>query len=137
MKIREILSESLAKVVDSNYIYSLAKNIHHTPEDFEEGDLSDRIFWFDLYKLVNLPMKDIDISEWNVDDDRVDDYVNRISKSSETIPPIIYDPFSHSIIDGSHRANAYHKIGLTNIPAYVGSVKSDTYGEHSNNDDDY
>lgn len=131
MKIREILSENLANKVDANYVYSLAKKIHHTPEDFGEGNLSDRIFWFDEYQLTNLPIDSIDLSEWNVDDDRVNDYVNRISKSKNKIPPIIYDPISNSIIDGSHRANAYHKLGLAYIPAYVGTIKSDNYGETS------
>jgi len=137
MKIRELLRENLQQTVDSNYIYALAKKIHRNYDDFGEGDLSDRIFWFDQYKLTNLPLSKLDLDEWDVDEDLVADHVAEIMKSRHTMPPIVYDPVEGSIIDGIHRANAYAKLEYDTIPAYVGSVKSRHYGERESSDDDY
>ena len=137
MKIRELIRESLQQTVDSNYIYAIVKQIHRNYDDFGEGDLSDRIFWFDQYKLTNLPLSKLNLDEWDVDEDLVADHVVAIMKSSETMPPIVFDPIENSIIDGTHRANAYVKLGIESIPAYVGSVKSSSYGERESSDDDY
>ena len=137
MKIRELLRESLQQTVDSNHIYALAKQIHRNYDDFGEGDLSDRIFWFDQYKLTNLPLSKLDLDEWDVDEDLVADHVAEIMKSKDTMPPIVFDPIENSIIDGTHRANAYAKLGYDTIPAYVGSVKSSSYGERESPDDNY
>ena len=137
MRIRELLRESLQQTVDPNHIYALAKQIHRNYDDFGEGDLSDRIFWFDQYKLTNLPLSKIDLDEWDVDEDLVADHVAEIMKSKDTMPPIVFDPIENSIIDGTHRANAYAQLGYDTIPAYVGSVKSNSYGERESSDDDY
>lgn len=137
MRIQEILRENLQQTVDSNFIYALAKKIHRNYDDFGEGDLSDRIFWFDQYKLTNLPLSSLDLDEWDVDEDLVADHVAEIMKSKHTMPPIVFDPVENSIVDGIHRANAYAKLGYDTIPAYVGSVKSSNYGERESSDDDY
>ena len=137
MKIREILSESLQQTVDANHIYSLAKQIHRNYDDFSEGDLSDRIYWFEEYKLTELPTSKLNLDEWEIDDDLVADHVAEIMKSRHTMPPIVFDPIENSIIDGTHRANAYAKLGYDTIPAYVGSKKSDNYGQRSSHDEEY
>lgn len=133
MKISELLTESAQKV-DANYVYDLAKKIHHTFDDFGEGDLTDRLFWFDEYTLQELPIADIDLGEWDLDTDRVTEHMEEIVKSRGTMPPIVFDPFERSIIDGTHRANAYHNLGYTHIPAYVGTKKSADYGQREERD---
>ena len=136
MKIFEILREDVG-VVDANYLHELVKRIHHTYDDLGgDGDLADRIYWFDQYKLVELPISSINLDEWDIDDDMVADYVAEIMQTRHTMPPIIFDPIEKSIIDGTHRANAYHKLGYTSIPAYVGTIQSDSYGERSSDEDD-
>jgi hypothetical protein len=137
MKIGELLRESNQPIVDSNHIYTLAKKIHRNYNDFGEGDLSDRIFWFDQYKLVNLPLSKLNLNEWDIDEDLVADHVAQIMKSKHTMPPIVFDPIQNSIIDGTHRANAYAKLGYDSIPAYIGSVKSEHYGEREESEEDY
>ncbi len=137
MKIKEFIVESLRQIVDANYIYTLAKQIHRNYDDFGAGDLSDRIFWFDQYRLTNLPLSKLKLGEWDVDEDLVADHVAKIMKSKDTMPPIVFDPIENSIIDGTHRANAYAKLGYDTIPAYIGSVKSSSYGERESSDDDY
>ena len=130
MRAKEFLRES-DQLVDATFIQSLVKGIHRRLHDFEEGDLVDRIYWFRQYKLVELPISNIDLAEWDLDDALVTDHVAEIMRSKHTMPPIVFDPISKSIIDGTHRANAYHQLGMKTIPAYVGTVKSSDYGQTS------
>lgn len=120
--------------VDAYTIYNAVQSGHREPDDFIEGDLTDRIYWFDDYELTSLPIADIDLDEHYVDEDLVDDYIEHIKDSPKTMPPIVYDPIEQSVIDGIHRANAYAKLGYDAIPAYVGKTKSETYGYHEGDD---
>lgn len=130
MKIRDILCES-SLAVNASEVDSLAKQIHRKYDDFSEGDLTDRIYWFDQYTLTKIPLSNLNLNEWDVDEDLVADHVAMIIKSRHSMPPIVFDPIAKSIIDGMHRANAYAKLGYDTIPAYIGTVKSDSYGESS------
>ena len=132
MRAKEFIVES----VDPGTIFNQVKKIHHTFQDIEEGDLPDRIYWFDEYKKSELPLSQLDLNEFGFDEQLVDDYVTLIQSSPKTMPPIVYDPIAGSIIDGTHRANAYAKLGYDTIPAYVGLTKSDSYGERENEIDE-
>jgi hypothetical protein len=127
MKIFEVI----ATKVTADQVYDTVKHIHRNYDDFHEGDLTDRIYWFAAYKLTELSINDLDLDEWDVDEDLVAEHVAMIMKSRHTTPPIVYDPKERSIIDGIHRANAYAQLGYETIPAYVGVKKSRTYGKRS------
>ena len=118
------ISELIDRTVDSEEVHSIVQDIHRDSDDFEEGDLSDRIYNFDEYKLVAFPINKLNLTEWDVDDGMVKDFMEEISKNKDSMPPIVYDPVHKSIIDGIHRANAFNNLGYTHIPAYVGSKKS-------------
>lgn len=126
-------NEFLVESVDAWTIFNQVKNIHHTFQDIEEGDLPDRIYWFDDYELVELPLGKINLDEFYIDEDLIDEYIEHIKDSPNTMPPIVYDPIAGSIIDGAHRANAYSRLGKTTIPAFVGKTKSSSYGEREEN----
>jgi predicted nucleotidyltransferase len=126
---QELKEDGVVESVDAHTIYSNVQSGHREPDDFVEGDIGDRIYWFDDYKLSSLPISNLNLDEHYVDEDLVDDYIEHIKYSPKTMPPIVYDPIAKSIIDGIHRANAYAKLGYENIPAYVGLTKSDSYGE--------
>jgi hypothetical protein len=126
---QELKEDGVVESVDAHTIYSNVQSGHREPDDFIEGDIGDRIYWFDDYKLSSLPISNLNLDEHYVDEDLVDDYIEHIKYSPKTMPPIVYDPIAKSIIDGIHRANAYAKLGYENIPAYVGLTKSDSYGE--------
>jgi hypothetical protein len=132
---RELREDGTVDSVDANTIYRTVQSAHHTPEDFEEGDIGDRIYWFDDYKLTSLPVANLNLNEYYVDEDLVDDYVEQIQHSPNTMPPIVYDPIAKSIIDGIHRAAAYSKLGHATIPAYSGLTKSESYGEREEIDE--
>jgi GNAT superfamily N-acetyltransferase len=121
--------ESSNELVSASQIYATVQKIHRALNDFSEGDLGDRIYWFDDYKLVNLPISKLNLDEHWVDEDYVEDYMNHIADSKHTMPPIVFDPIAGSIIDGTHRANAYARLGNKTIPAYVGNTKSQYYGQ--------
>jgi len=125
------------ETVDAHTIYSDVQSGHREPDDFVEGDIGDRIYWFDDYKLTSLPISNLNLDEHYVDEDLVDDYIEHIKDSPKTMPPIVYDPIAKSIIDGIHRANAYANLGYDTIPAYVGLTKSSSYGEREGDNDLY
>ncbi len=91
---------------------------HHTPEDIGEGDLSDRVWSFEYYTLRAVAIDDLDLEQWGVFDHLVADYTTELANGDA--PPIVYDPVNHSIIDGTHRANARKAAGFDHILAYVG-----------------
>jgi hypothetical protein len=132
---QELKEDGVVESVDAHTIYSNVQSGHREPDDFIEGDIGDRIYWFDDYKLSSLPISNLNLDEHYVDEDLVDDYIEHIKYSPKTMPPIVYDPIAKSIIDGIHRANAYAKLGYETIPAYVGLTKSDSYGERESEQD--
>lgn len=132
MRAKEFILES----VDPYTIFNQVKDIHREFQDIEEGDLPDRIYWFDDYQLTELPLSKINLDEFYIDEDLIEEYIEHIKDSPNTMPPIVYDPIAGSVIDGMHRANAYARLGRKSIPAYVGKTKSDSYGTRESDYDE-
>jgi hypothetical protein len=97
-------------------VEDLVREIHHREEDFDEGDIVDRIYACGSYRLTLLPIADIDLEEFYVDEDLVETF----TKKNEPMPPIIFDETYKSLIDGIHRAKAADRRGQKTILAYVG-----------------
>ena len=114
---RQYLNENK---VSSSDVYTLTKEIHRDEADFDEGDLGDRIYKYDIYEGRDVPIENI-ISPWHFDDDLVDEYVE---VGSTNMPPIVID-HDYEIIDGTHRFEAAKRLGLETIKAYVG-VENET-----------
>jgi ParB-like chromosome segregation protein Spo0J len=99
-------------------------NSHHTPEDFSEGDIQERMDQFDYYHLVEINLNRLDREEFHVDDDLVEDYVEKIKNEGvENMPPMLISN-NDEIIDGIHRLNALLDCGYEKFPVYIGSEKS-------------
>jgi len=130
MLIEHILNENT--VVDSRTVLDMVQDIHGRPEDFDEGDLVHRINKFDTYEKTVMDIDDLNLDEWEVDEDFVEELSKRIEK--EGYHPIVYDPDDGSIIDGTHRANALNLIGKTKIKAYVGKDINPYWGEEEDED---
>ena len=134
----EYISESLytnseiGDIVDNDVIYRFCRKIHRNDEDFYDGDLGKRIDKFNHYKLSMIPINEINIYEWQINDDDVDDYAKMYIQKND-YPPIILGRKKYgkyTIIDGTHRANALHNLGLTKIKCWVGhKVKNDIIKE--------
>jgi len=101
----------------------MVEGLHWRPQDFEEGNIEDRIMRYDCYELKEIPIADLLLDEFEVDDDMVEEFMQAITAS---MPPIVFDQKEGSIIDGIHRANARHRMGYTTIMAYV-SVGNPNY----------
>jgi len=109
--------EAFPTADDLEYLIS---KIHRNPEDLEDGDIIERINECYSYELKEINISLLDLNEWDVDLDYVEDYKDL---DVNTMPPIIIHEFSsgnYSIVDGIHRLNACHKKGLKKIKAYVG-----------------
>lgn len=108
----------------------LRNDMHHSPEDFSDGDIYDNIAAYGTYHLQQIPLSDLSLDLYTIHDDLVDDYAAR----STTAPPIIASPQWGIIIDGNHRANAAAKRGETHILGYMGDA--DTYSPPDEEHDD-
>ena len=107
-------------------IYQYVEQIHRNEEDIEEGNLAERIEEFDKYKLMEIPINDINIDEYYLDDNYMDEYKSMTKKSSD-YPPIVLDGDTrysygnkYTIIDGTHRVNALDRLGYKTVKAWVG-----------------
>jgi len=117
--------ENYPLVASANHVAGLVEEIHRRAEDFEEGDLQDRLYAFPLYRLTLIPIADIDLEEFETDEDLILSYAEKTG----TMPPIVFDPSSGSIIDGIHRTNAADRRGQQTILGYVGTT-SQQHAKH-------
>lgn len=116
-----LLDFNIIEEKEEGFIYQEVQKIHHTSDDFIDGDLGDRIEEFKYYHLQVIDLMTLNKDEWIVFDDAVDDIVDEIkTKGLQDMPKMIISD-KKSLIDGIHRLNALLKIGITNYPCYVGS----------------
>lgn len=117
MKIYKLLQENVNKI-SANDIYDLVHNIHHRLGDFDDGDISDRIYKYPYYVLKDVSLNNIELDEFDINDDMVEKYKLKI-KNGEKMPfPVLNSDYS--IIDGTHRLNALNELGVTHQLCYVG-----------------
>lgn len=97
---------------------------HHTPEDFNDGDIQERIDQFNYYHLVEIDLHKIDRDEFYIDEELVEDYVEKIKNEGiENMPPMLISD-NYEMIDGIHRLNALLDSGFDSFLSYVGSKVS-------------
>jgi len=115
-----ITFENKQSIIEEHILYSMFNDIHHTDDDFIDGDLGERIEKYNSYQLVKINLEnDIDLEEWFIDDFLVDKYMDEIRESPETTPMCLIDS-DFSIIDGTHRLNAFYNLSFKNIFVYKG-----------------
>ncbi len=104
--------------ISEEYIYNYVQYLHDDYEGaFIDGDLGDRIEKFEIYKLTELSISQIDLDEFDINEDSVLEYKSIIEKTGD-YPPIVVDE-DYRIIDGAHRAVAVSKL-QGKIKAWVG-----------------
>jgi hypothetical protein len=108
-------------IYDESDVYSYVQGMHHTDDDFIDGDLGDRIEKYKRYRVEDVNISDIQINEFYIDDDLVEEYKEKILKSN-MYPPIVLNK-DYSIIDGTHRINALDDLGYKTVIAFVGVKK--------------
>ena len=104
--------------ISEEYIYNYVQYLHDDYEGaFIDGDLSDRIEEFEIYKLTELSISQIDLDEFYINEDSVLEYKSIIEETGD-YPPIVVDE-DYRIIDGAHRAVAVSEL-QDKIKAWVG-----------------
>jgi hypothetical protein len=131
IKLKSLLenTDPLGTRLDSSEVYTDIQNLHDSNElqdeddadenGWEEGSIGERVFEFPYFELREIPMTDIDFEEFNIDDDKVEKFIEWYKKNKE-YPLIVFNPYTKSIIDGIHRAMALNKLGLKKIKAWCG-----------------
>lgn len=99
-------------------VYMHVSNIHRNYEDFEDGDLGERLEMYDKYIVKVVDINKIDTEEFQLDDDLVDEYIDKYKKTNTY--PLSVITSDYNIIDGTHRLNALKTIGITKVLVFVG-----------------
>ena len=115
----------LASLFSGNDVLAKVKQIHHTEEDFTEGNLTERILKFKTYVLMELPIAKVSLGKYSVYDDVLTSLIENHKEDflSGNYPPIVYDPEEEDIIDGTHRVEALERLGIASVKAFVGKEK--------------
>ena len=117
---------NIGDVYEESDIYQYIQKLHYKRDyDFWEGDLGERIEKYSYYVVKEIPIEDIEMDEYQLDEDDVEEYIE-MCKEKGFYPPIVLGKKSYgyyNIIDGTHRANALRKIGLESIICFVGLKK--------------
>jgi ParB-like nuclease domain len=112
----------LGDIVSEEYIYNYVQYLHDDYDGgFVDGDLGDRIEEYGRYKLMEIPISEIELDDFQVDDWAIVEYKNKIKETGD-YPPIVLDDKQHGkygIIDGNHRGLALSELQKT-IKAWVG-----------------
>ena len=104
--------------ISEEYIYNYVQYLHDDYEGaFIDGDLGDRIEDLEKYKLTELSISQIDLDEFDINEDSVLKYKSIIEETGD-YPPIVVDE-DYRIIDGAHRAVAVSEL-QDKIKAWVG-----------------
>lgn len=106
-------------LIPSDEIVDIVYSLHTREEDFEQGDLVERIKSFPFYELKNIPLSSLDTDEFMTDAELVDKYEEEIRLNPD-YPPIVFDPINSTIIDGMHRVQSLEQLGHDTVRAYVG-----------------
>lgn len=113
----------LGEIVSDWDIVQKVKKIHYRRQDFEDGDIRERIEKFDLYILKEIPLDQIEKVWTYIDDDLVEEYMEEDSK---TMPPIVLGEYwkgKYEIVDGGHRVETKREKEEETIFAYVPYMK--------------
>lgn len=124
--INKVVNSPVGTELPESDIYQYCEYLQQYHEDWEEGNIDERIEKYSKFKLIDLPLDLVDLHRFHIDDEKVEDFKQKFSEQ-KTYPPIIVDKKSgglnkglFEIIDGNHRANALHHLGEKTIKAWVG-----------------
>lgn len=120
--LNKINNAKIGDILDNEDIYLFVEYLVIQADKFEDcfvyGDLGDRLEEYEKYKLKEIPIDKLNLNEWDLDEDYVEEYKNKYLENKD-YPPIVVDS-DYGIIDGLHRANALKKLGLEKIMAFIG-----------------
>jgi hypothetical protein len=113
----KIDSAKIGDIIPEDIIYQYVQILHGN-HDFIDGDLGKRIEKYSSYQLVEVDIIKLNIDEYYLFDDLVDEYVEEYKKRGSYPPPVVTNKYR--LIDGNHRSNALNKLGITKIKVFRG-----------------
>jgi len=116
MKIQELYEGKYPTTITASQLVSLVQKIHSREQDFDEGNLTDRIYQFGTYHKKKMKVAELS-SDYQINDQMVEQYM---AMDPKTMPPIVWDPVNKDMIDGTHRLEALKKKNVKTIEVYVG-----------------
>jgi len=118
----KINNAKVGDILENEDIYLFIEYLVIQADKFEdcfvEGDLGDRLEKYDNYKLEEISIDRLNLNEWYLDKDYVEEYKEKYLNNKD-YPPIVVDS-DYGIIDGLHRVNALKESGLKKVLAFVG-----------------
>lgn len=97
----------------------------HSDDSYDDTDFYERLEEYDHFILKMVDIEDLDLDEYQLDEDKVEDYIEDYKNEGGQYPSIVIGEieYGYTIIDGLHRSNALHEMGMDKIRAYVGINK--------------
>lgn len=102
--------------MDAGDLHDFVQDIHYNPCDFDEGNISNRIWEFKKYHLRRLPVSSLS-ANYALHDDLVEAYQKL---NAESMPPLVWNPVERDMIDGCNRLEALRLSGVETVLVYVG-----------------
>lgn len=131
IKLTDLLNENRKKfnsktvipgeIYDEPDVYSYVQRIHSNEEDFDSGDLGQRIEYYKQYKVESIDISKLNLDRFQIYPDIVDKYIKQYEKYGAYLPIVV--THDYEIIDGNHRASALNELGINNILGFVGIKK--------------
>lgn len=131
IKLADLLSEERKRfnsktvipgeVYGESDVYSYVQRIHSNEEDFDTGDLGQRIEDYKQYKVRSIDISKLNLDRFQIYPDVVEKYVKQYEKYGAYLP--IVTTHDYEIIDGNHRATALSELGINKILGFVGIKK--------------
>jgi hypothetical protein len=140
--IRKILREEINYTNDSvtigdvykeSDIYSYIQKLHYKRDyDFWDGDLGERIEKFPYYVVQEIPIENIELDEYQTDEDDIEEYIEMFNKKGSYPLIVLGEKLygNYNIIDGTHRANALKELGFNKIICFVGKKHNPLQRKH-------
>ncbi len=110
------------EVYDESDVYSYVQRIHSNEEDFDTGDLGQRIEDYKQYKVQSIDVSKLNLDRFQIYPDVVEKYIKQYENYGAYLP--IVTTHDYEIIDGNHRATALSELGINKILGFVGIKNS-------------
>lgn len=110
------------QLVDAYDLIKLVEKIHYPQMDLEDGDLCDRIWEYQTYRLQRIPISSvIDRNDYTLDEER---WISFEAEDPTTFPPIVVHPTikegDYHVVDGCHRLAHQNSKGHVEVLAFIG-----------------
>ena len=124
----------VTEILDDQAVWNYCFKLHPRQEDFEEGNLGNRIYGWDGYERKMVPLSFVQVGEWGADPETVRAYADQ--RLAGSVFPAIVCTALGRIIDGEHRVQAALLAGDTTIEALVATGPPSGYPQFNEEEEE-